>query len=128
MAAKPRTWTCQRRAGGVKCGHVNPKRLQLCAACGKRKRPSKRAEHLAALDVEYAAWVEEFGEQCGICGKPRTATRRLDRDHVHRGSGFRRGLLCWRCNIMLDNRVTAAWLRAAAEYVARFEERVANGP
>jgi hypothetical protein len=68
----------------------------------------------------YEQCVERFGEKCGICGRGRT-TRRLDRDHEHKGKGRVRGLLCNSCNRRLNNRVTSEWLRAAADYLDRVE-------
>lgn len=62
------------------------------------------------------------GEHCGICGA-RPKTRRLDRDHEHKGNGALRGLLCIRCNLALPNRITIEWLKLAIAYLKRFEER-----
>jgi hypothetical protein len=69
--------------------------------------------------MPYEEWVALFGEVCGICDRPPSATRRLDRDHEHKGRGKARGLLCWKCNNALPNWVDPAWLRAAAEYLER---------
>jgi hypothetical protein len=68
--------------------------------------------------MPYEEWVERFGEACGICGRGPGA-RRLDRDHDHSRLDAPRGLLCHRCNRILQNWVTAEWLRAAAEYLDR---------
>jgi hypothetical protein len=62
------------------------------------------------------------GEHCGICGAV-PKTRRLDRDHEHKGNGALRGLLCIRCNLALPNRITIEWLKLAIAYLERFEER-----
>jgi hypothetical protein len=116
-----RTWTCSRRAAGRKCGHVNPRRKQLCQACGKRRPATKRPAHMAALALDYAGFVELNGsDTCGICGRAPTARRKLDRDHCHR-TGRARGLLCARCNRALPSWVTVDWLRAAAGYLQRTE-------
>lgn len=115
-------WTCRRQTDGKVCGHTNPsKKTMLCASCGKRRPPSKRPAHMAALDeFDYVAWVAEHGEVCGICGSPPKGKRRLDRDHEHKGSGRARGLLCaFPCNTGLKGWMTAEWLRAAADYLDR---------
>lgn len=115
-----RTWTCQRQSAGVKCRAVNPKRLQKCATCGKRRPATVKPKHRAVLDVPYERWVEEFGERCGVCGKGPSPTRKLDRDHRHLEDGGARGLLCWLDNKMLMHaRVTPELLRAAADYLER---------
>jgi hypothetical protein len=117
-------WTCQKQAKGVKCGHVNPKRKHLCEACGKRRPASKRPAHMAVLNEwPYERCVEVFGEQCGICGAEPTEGRRLDRDHVHRGDGFVRGLLCWHCNMLLHKHVDLEWLEKAVAYLQRAHDR-----
>jgi hypothetical protein len=118
-----RTWTCQRRSQGVKCGTVNPRRFQLCQACGKRRPATRKPAHLVVLDEPYEAWVERFGERCGICGKgPSVKRPRLDRDHEHKGTGRARGLLCAICNLRLKGWMDPVWLRAAAAYLERADE------
>jgi hypothetical protein len=89
---------------------------QKCVRCGASRPAPRKPAHTAALNDPYDEWVRRYGERCGICGaEPKT--RRLDRDHDHR-TGRARGLLCPLCNRMLNNR-TAAWLRAAADYLDR---------
>ncbi len=64
-------------------------------------------------------WVQRFGERCGICGRPPGPSRRLDRDHSHRGpdAGEARGLLCFACNQALPSWITVAWLQKAIDYL-----------
>lgn len=136
----PRTWTCQRRSGGSKCGHVNPKRKQICERCGKKRSATKKKAHTKALDLPYEVFVVANGgsEDCGICGTPPTPERRNDRDHEHKDSGLVRGLLCHSCNRTLGPRMEASarqggmtlseWLRAAADYVERAERRRGMNP
>jgi hypothetical protein len=113
-------WTCQRVTRGQKCGAHNPNRLRICPACGKRRPPRKRPLHMSALNVPYDYYIRiNGGELCGICGKPPTPGRRLDRDHEHKGVGTPRGLLCWDCNKWLRGFMTPEWLRAAAAYLER---------
>jgi hypothetical protein len=81
-------------------------------------RKPRRAKALGVDDVTYFALLDAQGGECAIetChNKPKT--RRLHVDHNHR-TGAVRGLLCHRCNRGLPTWATAAWLRAAAEYVA----------
>lgn len=74
---------------------------------------------MAALDLTYEDYVElNGGEQCGICGRPPSPGRRLDRDHDH-VTGKPRGLLCHQDNRLLSWRITVPWLRAAIEYLTR---------
>mgnify|MGYP003574911684 CR=1 FL=1 len=119
MAA--RFWTCQRQANGVKCGAKNSARRQLCVGCGRRRPQIKRPAHMAVLsEMTYEEAVALWGERCGICGaKP--GTRRLHRDHEHKGSGHIRGLLCFRCNAALRTYLTVEWLEKAAAYLRRAE-------
>jgi hypothetical protein len=53
MAKGPRTWKCQKQAGGVKCHHVNPRTKQICERCHKRTQPPKRQAHFSLLDLPY---------------------------------------------------------------------------
>src|SRR3954451_12832832 len=123
MAAK--TWICQRQSGGVKCGAVNAKRLQICPRCGKRRPATKKPAHTKALKIPYEIYViVNGGEHCGVCGAQPSEGRRLDRDHEHKGDGLVRGLLCWRHNALLSNNDwTPELLRAAADYLERAEQR-----
>jgi hypothetical protein len=61
---------------------------------------------------------------CAICGRPPTTTRRnlspvLDRDHDHK-TGYVRGLLCRRCNILVGwlESTDPTVLRKALDYTA----------
>lgn len=117
-------WTCQRSSGGVKCRASNPNRLQKCARCGKRRPDRKRPAHLSALNLPYEYFVEvNGGEHCGICGKVPEPGKKLHRDHEHVGVGFARGVLCFPCNLQLKHSSSVAWLRAAADYLERAEQR-----
>lgn len=119
-----KTWTCQRVTSGVKCGHVNAARKRNCGHCQKPRPARKRPAHMSALALPYAYYVEiNGGERCGICGAPASPNRKLDRDHEHKGVGFARGLLCWSCNRQLKHTSTVTWLRAAADYLERAEDR-----
>ena len=120
--SRARTWTCRRVTAGVPCGRVNGSRKRKCGRCGKPRPARKRPAHMAALDLSYEHYVElNGGEHCGICGKPPSPGRRLDRDHEHSGAGRPRGLLCWSCNRQLRTWATVEWLRAAAAYLERIE-------
>jgi hypothetical protein len=117
-------WTCTRQTAGVRCRERNDNRRTICVACGKRRPPRQRPAHLSALAYSYDWYVElNGGETCGICGTGPKPGRRLDRDHSHEGVGVPRGLLCHYCNRTLKQRITPEWLRAAAAYLERVEER-----
>lgn len=129
-----RTWTCQRVTAKVKCGHVNPKVKRICERCGKRRPETKRAAHFDALKIPYEIYVVlNGGELCGICGRPPSNDKRLDRDHEHAGDGLPRGLLCHSCNRTLGPRMEtsarmagmdlATFLRTAADYIERADRR-----
>lgn len=121
-----RTWRCRRVKAGVACGTLNLRVKQRCTTCGGPRPVRKQPAHRAALDeMTYVQCVAEFGEQCGICGAP-PGTRRLHRDHEHKGSGAVRGLLCFRCNTALRVYLTLDWLRSAVAYLERFEDRRGN--
>ncbi len=112
------TWVCQRVTGGDKCGWRNVSSRRKCVACGKPKPPRRKPAHRAVLDeMTYERFVELYGETCNICGAD-PGTRRLHRDHDH-ATGEARGVLCFRCNTALPNRVSPSWLRAAADYLER---------
>lgn len=119
-----RFWTCQRRQDGQKCGHVNPKRKQICERCHKRRPATKQPAHRKVLEQPYEVFVAANGgrEECGICGAKPTDGRRLDRDHDHR-TGRPRGLLCHFCNRTLSNRLRVEWLRSALAYLERSERQ-----
>lgn len=118
-----RTWTCQRQSKGVVCKHINPKRLQICQACGKKRPPTKRPAHQEIMrTMDYAACVEAFGEICGICGREPPEGKKLHRDHDHH-TGKMRGLLCFQCNRQLRTTSTAQWLEAAAAYLRSHQAR-----
>jgi hypothetical protein len=123
MAAK--TWICQRQSGGVKCRAINPKRLQICPRCGKRRPATKKPAHTKALDLLYEASVIANGgsENCGICGRPPPEGKKHRRDHEHKGDGLARGLLCWTCNLALRDFATLEWTHGAAAYLERAEQR-----
>jgi hypothetical protein len=118
-----RYWTCQRQKAGKKCGTRNLARKRLCGGCGKAKPARKRPAHMAALGLSYEDYVAINGgsEACGICGKPRSPTRRHARDHEHKGDGKPRGILCWKCNNALPDWMDARWLRLATYYLERAE-------
>lgn len=114
-----RVWTCQRVTDGVRCRQINPRRLQICGLCGKRRPKTRQPAHRAVLaEMDYETCVKLYGEQCGICGRAPKPGKKLHRDHDHR-SGQMRGLLCFPCNTALPNRIDAAWLVAAIAYLRR---------
>jgi Recombination endonuclease VII len=118
-----RTWRCRRVKAGVKCDTLNLRIKQRCTKCGGARPRRRVPAHRAALaSMTYAQCVSAFGERCGICGAGPT-TKRLQRDHEHKGAGAIRGLLCFQCNIDLRDRMTLAWLCGAVAYLERFEAR-----
>jgi hypothetical protein len=86
-------------------------------------RKPTRAKQLGVSDDEYARLLKAQGGGCAICGtKPKT--RRLHVDHDHK-TGEVRGLLCHRCNRVLQSWVTADWLLKASGYLRSGRSEVA---
>jgi hypothetical protein len=76
----------------------------------------RRYRRLYGISVaEYDELLEAQNGACAICQRP-PKTRRLAVDHDHK-TGALRGLLCFRCNATLHNRVTAEWLELATAYL-----------
>lgn len=117
-----RTWTCQRQSGGVKCGAVNPRRLQICSACGKR-RPKTAASPKDVPDVPYEVCVEMFGERCGVCGASPKPGKKLHRDHDHATMELR-GLACFQCNFRMRRYMTWKFVQLVYDYLKRHEQRM----
>ncbi len=120
--SEPRTWTCQRQTGGVRCGAQNPRRLQICATCGKR-RPKTAASPRDVPNVAYEECVQLFGEVCGMCGRSPNPGRKLNRDHDH-ATGELRGLLCFQCNFRLRRYASWDFIQRAYAYLQRHEQRM----
>lgn len=115
--SRARGWTCQRQSNGRRCGTWNAPRTRKCGSCGKPRPPKREPAHMAALDLSYEDYVRlNGGEFCGICGQPRSSTRKLDRDHDHK-TGKPRGLLCRKCNRQLRTWLTVEWMLAAIRYM-----------
>ena len=71
----------------------------------------------------FKAMLKSSGKACGICGKK----GKLVADHCHKRSRHR-GRLCHNCNMALGlMKDDTGRLRAAADYLDRFEERVTSG-
>lgn len=115
-------WTCQRRAKGVVCKHVNESRAKKCAACQKPRPKKRQPAHRAALKLTYEQYIEiNGGEFCGVCRCGPTNGRRLDRDHDHEGTGKPRGLLCRYHNRLLKRQITLDEARRIVDYLERAE-------
>lgn len=125
----PSYWSCV-------CGERWPRTKQKCS-CG-RKRPKKRVPaHARTLrDDPYATYTKinmeihgpAFGgewwpDHCGVCGKPPSTTRHMDRDHDHT-TGNPRGLACpgnTGCNALMPRQMTLERARAIVGYLERVE-------
>jgi hypothetical protein len=128
MGRLERTWTCHKQSKGEKCGHKNPRKKKLCQKCGKTRPPVKKPAHMAALEISYEEAIEiNGGEFCAICGvtpQSHWKIQVLQKDHEHNNEFYYfRGLLCFRCNVALPDRLSPEWLRLAADYLERARAR-----
>lgn len=122
------------RRSPLPCAHCGEKKApgrgrHLCDACALvspiTKRQRLRFTHQAGelrrrygISVEqYDAAVEAQNGVCAICYQPCRTTQRLCVDHDHQ-TGTVRGLLCRRCNAGLGYLEDAAWMAAAASFLA----------
>lgn len=123
-------WVC---AG---CGTRWPRVKQKCG-CG-RKRPKRRVPaHARTLrDDSYAVYEAVNAELhaaghngewtpdcCGVCGKPPSTARHMDRDHDH-VTGRPRGLACpgnTGCNALMPRQLTLERARLIVGYLERVE-------
>ncbi len=124
----PKTWLCR-------CGQRNERIKQLCPGCGQR-RPKKRVpKHARTLrDDPYRVYErvnaelhagafngEWTADCCGVCGKPPSSERHMDRDHDHL-TGLPRGLACpgnSGCNALMPRQLTLDRARLIVAYLER---------
>lgn len=79
--------------------------------------PSKHGRNTGWFKHEYEAAVKDQDGQCAICGS--RGARRLHADHDHK-TGQKRGLVCYRCNMMLGYaRDNPLILERGADYLRR---------
>lgn len=133
MTVKARKyWSCPNR----KCGYnrnESPKRK--CVMCGTHKRPKRVVKHARTLrDDSYEVYERLNGELhaaafdgswtpdcCGVCGKPPSTSRHMDRDHDH-VTGKPRGLACpgnQGCNALMPRQMTLERARLIVAYLER---------
>lgn len=128
----PRLWLC-------KCGTRNERIKQRCVSC-RGPRPKKRVpKHARTLrddsyevyekvnaDLHGAAHGGEWTPDCcGVCGKPPSSSRHMDRDHDH-VTGKPRGLACpgnTGCNALMPRQLTLDRARAIVAYLERVAAR-----
>jgi hypothetical protein len=127
-----RFWTCPKGCGGrwersfVKC------RTEGCTGRRPAPRVPKHARtlrddsysHYESVNAELHA--EAFGGEwtpdcCGVCGKPPSTARHMDRDHDH-VTGLPRGLACpgnQGCNALMPRQLTLERARLIVGYLER---------
>ena len=128
--SKRRYWLC------LGCGSRLPRSRQKCD-CG-RMRPKRRVPtHARTLrDDPYTLYEQvnqelhgpAFGGEwtpdcCGVCGKPPSSSRHMDRDHDHL-TGKPRGLACpgnQGCNALMPRQLTLERARLIVAYLERVE-------
>ena len=129
-----RYWTCPKGCGGrwerslVKC------RTEGCTGRRPKRRVPAHARTLRddAYAVYEAVNAELHGpafdgewtpDCCGVCGKPPSSERHMDRDHDHL-TGLPRGLACpgnSGCNALMPRQLTLARARLIVAYLERVE-------
>lgn len=127
---KPRKyWLC-------KCGQRLPRQRQKCD-CGAFRPKRRVPAHARTLrDDPYPVYERINGEIhegahsgdwsadcCGVCGKPPSTTRHMDRDHDHT-TGKPRGLACpgnQGCNALMPRQLTLERARLIVAYLERVE-------
>lgn len=84
--------------------------------------------------VEFNELVHGAGDRCGVCGKPPTDARNLDRDHGHNPDensyAKPRGLACpgnQGCNALMPRQLTLERARAIVAYLVRVEQHYSAG-
>lgn len=109
---KARVQSPEGRAKTRAWNRANPDKL-------RRYNRTKEGQKLGWTDALYDAVLAAQRGRCGICGgRP---SSRLHRDHNHANTKPR-GLLCIKCNSALGlMRDQTVLLRAAADYLERYE-------
>ena len=102
-----RTWyqnnTEQARAQSTAWAKANP---------AARRRIVRKSRGIVGLpDVEA-----KTGDPCHVCGRPIVGTPNADHDHQ---TGQFRGWTCMRCNLRLEARDDALWMKQADDYLDR---------
>ncbi len=128
-----KTWLCP-------CGTRNERVKHKCAREGcNRRRPKRRVpSHARTLrDDPYPVYEQVNAEVhgpafdpetwspdcCGVCGKPPSSARHMDRDHDHI-TGLPRGLACpgnQGCNALMPRQLTLERARLIVAYLERVE-------
>lgn len=127
-------WKCS-------CGTRNERIKQRCTNPDCRaKRPKRRVPAHARTLRDDPYFVYEAVNQalhgpahggewtadcCGVCGKPPSTARHMDRDHDHL-TGLPRGLACpgnQGCNALMPKQLTLARARLIVGYLERVEAR-----
>ena len=142
MTVKARKyWACP------KCGYRNEGRTIVCrnptyrvsnaVPCDGRRPKRRVPKHARTLrDDSYETYREVNGrlhrgghggewddECCGVCGKPPSTSRHMDRDHDH-VTGKPRGLACpgnSGCNALMPRQMTLERARLIVAYLERVE-------
>lgn len=127
-----RYWSCP-------CGTRNERIKQKCVTC-RASRPKRRVPvHARTLrDDPYPVYeqvnLELHGpafdgewtpDCCGVCGKPPSTSRHMDRDHDH-VTGRPRGLACpgnTGCNALMPKQLDLARARLIVAYLERVAAR-----
>ncbi len=119
-----KTWLCR-------CGQRNERIKQLCPGCGQRRPKRRVPKHARTLRDDSYAVYERVNREihgadpdcCGVCGKPPSTARHMDRDHDHI-TGKPRGLACpgnQGCNALMPRQLDLARARLIVAYLERVE-------
>lgn len=105
------------------CGRKLPKRRVPAHARTLRDDPYSVYERINSEIHGVAFGGEWTPDHCGVCGKPPTTRRHMDRDHDH-VTGLPRGLACpgnQGCNALMPRLMTLERARQVVAYLERVE-------
>lgn len=109
------TWPCIQCGGPIRwTGGNGGNRLTICRECA----PTDRYRWLVRrYGVDRAMFEAMYFDQDGKCAINRCTREAACVDHCHT-TGRVRGLLCQGCNVAIGFVEDAAWMKAAADYLA----------
>lgn len=84
-----------------------------------QKKARERKNRYKLTDIEFQQKLKEQKGVYAICEGPPLKGRNLGIDHCH-NTGKIRGLLCFKCNVMLAPYENTSWREKADVYLQRY--------